>query len=320
MAVLSMKPMSVGQQSVNPRWILISTDDDAATVLTAGYLTAPNQIFATDLQDSDMALVTTVDAGVTSSSVFEVSLGANGAVSLNAPINPGNVTLPVVDGHIAVFDGTTGLIKMTADPAINLGAIYSGASGSDGAVRIYPPTASNGYFELISANSSGNFPSILRNHPNVAQTTTYTLGDAAAADQEVLVTTATNVGNSAALKSRDTTAAFDDLDAGGAVGIISGAGYKIRAIFLNSAGTNFSGGGGDRNIQISDGTTVYTVIPAATAQSLANETWGSTAVPFPAAASINTTTAGTLFIAYSGGTTDYTAGSLTISVLLEKVT
>jgi len=102
---------------------------------------------------------------------------------------------------------------------------------------------------------------------------------------------------------------------------VAGAQYKIRNMFLNSGGTNFSGGGGDRNMGISDGTTVYSVVPAATMQSLANAAWGATALPFPASAAIDTSTAvgAALRAVYSGGTADYTAGSLVLSIQYERV-
>lgn len=102
---------------------------------------------------------------------------------------------------------------------------------------------------------------------------------------------------------------------------LAGAQYKIRELYLNSGGTDFSGGGGDRLATISDGTTDYSVIPAATLQSLANARWGDTGLAFPASAAINTSTAVgvAVTIAYSGGATDYTAGSMVISGVLERV-
>lgn len=102
---------------------------------------------------------------------------------------------------------------------------------------------------------------------------------------------------------------------------ITGAQYKIRNMFLNRVGTNFSGTGGDRNMTITDGTTEYSIIPAATLQSLTNAAWGSTGLPFPASASVDTSTAVSqpLYGVYSGGTTDYTAGSGTLTILYDRV-
>lgn len=114
------------------------------------------------------------------------------------------------------------------------------------------------------------------------------------------------------------------LATGGSVTLINSSGsdqYQILDIKLNSGGTNFSGGGGDRLGQITDGTTVYSVIPAATMQSLVNAGWGiSAALPFPASAAIaQLTVAGTdLVFKYSGGSTDYSTGSLVITLLIAR--
>ena len=98
--------------------------------------------------------------------------------------------------------------------------------------------------------------------------------------------------------------------------------YQIIGLFLNSGGTNFSGGGGDRLGQVTDGTTVYSVIPATNIETLVNSGYGiSTPMPFPASAAIYTpTVAGASLVAeYSGGSADHTAGSVVLSGLLWRV-
>ncbi len=92
--------------------------------------------------------------------------------------------------------------------------------------------------------------------------------------------------------------------------------WKVLDIVLSADGTNFSGGGGDRLLDITDGTSTWSVIPAATLQSLAVSRWGVDAgMPNPSTAShlFAASASGTDIVAkYSGGTTDYTAGSLTL--------
>ena len=123
----------------------------------------------------------------------------------------------------------------------------------------------------------------------------------------------------------ETTVGQAALEAGGTVVLLSanpGEQWKVREIFLSGGGTNFSGGGGDRLLSIGDGTATWTVVPAATLQSLAAARWGDAGVPFPATAAHLTlaSVAGTNITAqYSGGTTDYTAGSLTIVVVAERI-
>lgn len=125
--------------------------------------------------------------------------------------------------------------------------------------------------------------------------------------------------------TRDITVPVASLASGGSV-VIQASNiseqYKIRGMQLNSGGTNFSGGGGDRLGQVTDGTTVYTVVPAAVMQSLVNAVWGvSTPLPNAASSANNTSTAAgaDIVFKYSGGATDYTAGSLVITVILERV-
>lgn len=103
----------------------------------------------------------------------------------------------------------------------------------------------------------------------------------------------------------------------------AGEQWKVRELWLSGAGTNFSGGGGDRLLDIKEGTTIYSTVPAATLQALAAARWGDTGMPFPATAAHLTTAtaAGADIVAqYSGGATDYTAGSLTIILIAERVT
>lgn len=123
----------------------------------------------------------------------------------------------------------------------------------------------------------------------------------------------------------ETTVGQADLASAGTVTLLdalSGEQWKIREIYLSGDGTNFSGGGGDRLLSVSDGAATWTVVPAATLQSLAAARWGDTGVPFPATAAhfMQASAAGTDITAqYSGGAADYTAGSLTLALQAERV-
>lgn len=151
-----------------------------------------------------------------------------------------------------------------------------------------------------------------------------TVQDASIAANKVLFTGIATPDQSPDLVSFDVTVGQAALAAAGHVALITSSGakqYRIRNLQLNSGGTNFSGGGGDRLGQVSDGTTVYSVVPAATMQTLTNAIWSQTALPLPATAAIFTPTAAgaNLFFAYSGGSADYTAGSLRITGLAERI-
>ncbi len=77
-----------------------------------------------------------------------------------------------------------------------------------------------------------------------------------------------------------------------------------------------------RDLSITDGTTIWSVVPATTLQNLAVSRWGVDAgMPNPATAShlFAASASGKDIVAqYSGGATDYTVGSATIMLLAER--
>lgn len=161
---------------------------------------------------------------------------------------------------------------------------------------------------------------------NIAQfaDTAGTVSEGPVAANKILTSSIATPDVSVDLVAFDVTVGQAALAAGGSVTLYTSSGskqYKIRHLWINSGGTNFSGGGGDRLGQVTDGTTVYSLIPAAEMQALTNERWGNTNLPFPAAAALNVSTAAgaSLVFKYSGGTTDYTAGSVVISGILQRI-
>jgi hypothetical protein len=118
---------------------------------------------------------------------------------------------------------------------------------------------------------------------------------------------------------------FADLAGGATKKIIDStlAGEQWRIIDIIVVGVTAADAGGDRGLGLTDGTSVYTVVPAATLKTLNFQgRWGSTNVPFSAVyfAMIQRTVAGSDLVAYwSGGTTDYSAGSFVIQVTAERV-
>lgn len=142
---------------------------------------------------------------------------------------------------------------------------------------------------------------------------------------KVLTSAITTPDTSSNLIAFDVSVTAAALASGGAVALYTsatGKQYKVRGLWLNSGGTNFSGGSGDRLLNITDGTTVYSQIAAADLQTLpGNIAWGNAKLPFPASAALNVSTVAgqNLRAVYSGGTADYTAGSVVISGLLQRV-
>jgi hypothetical protein len=124
----------------------------------------------------------------------------------------------------------------------------------------------------------------------------------------------------------DVTCGFAALATAGKVNIQLSSGskqYKVRDIRVNYSASGLSGGGGDRLLAITDGTTVYNNagITAALLGTPVNTVWGGTGNPLPGTVAMNTSSvaAANIYAQYSGGTTDYTSGSVIISVLVQRV-
>lgn len=298
-----------------------TVDDDAATAINAGNISAglsgtagAIHSYPSTAAKGKLVLAAIDNTGNTDVTVSNALHGQATVVSI--PDGGQATTEFIIADSASTQHITSGALQIDAGDL----SVGTAAGGTARSLIAYSPTAARGSIIIKAANAVGDYTSTVTTDTSLGQSTVYTISDAGSATQSILTANIASAGFSSVLKCFDITAGFADLAVGQAVGVVSGAGYKIRSIFLNSGGTNFSGGGGDRLIQISDGTTVYSLIPAATAQTLVNAGWGiTTGLPFPASAAINTTTAATLFIAYSGGTTDYTAGSLTLSFVLQKV-
>jgi hypothetical protein len=122
----------------------------------------------------------------------------------------------------------------------------------------------------------------------------------------------------------DVTVTAAILDGGGQVNVMPSStsdSYKVRNIRLVGGGTNF-GAGGNRLMDLTDGTTVYTTIANADLEAAPAATldWGNAKVPFLTNKSDVASVAGSAIgFKYSGGTTDHTTGSIKMSGCLEKV-
>lgn len=243
-----------------------------------------------------------------------ITIPDSGSATANFLLTKNAGTQTIATGSLAL---TVGDVTATA------GDLVAGSSGNAGVLKSFPGTAANGFLSLTAVDAGGAFNTIISNRA-MGQTTTFSLGDPGQATASIL-TSKVNADVGANLISFDVTCGQAALAAGGSVTLIDSSGskqYKVRNLWINSGGTNFSGGGGDRLGQVTDGTTVYSVVPATDMQTLVNAGWGmSTPLPFPASAAINTSTAAgaDLVFKYSGGGTDYTAGSIVVSGIVERV-
>lgn len=96
--------------------------------------------------------------------------------------------------------------------------------------------------------------------------------------------------------------------------------YKVRDVVLIGGGTNF-GSGGNRLLDLTDGTTVYTQIANADLEAApaASLPFGNAKVPMLTGTLDTKTVEGAdLVFKYSGGTTDHTTGSIKFRVQVEE--
>jgi hypothetical protein len=120
----------------NPRINTILTTDNLSTVTGAGWLSEddpsvfPQKIYTTDLWDIEYGYNPLT--GTQTYGRFVTAIDSNGIVTLSQDISSGNVTLPVVSGNFASFQGTSGVIGddgfIPSNPLLN--QVTMGAVGT----------------------------------------------------------------------------------------------------------------------------------------------------------------------------------------------
>lgn len=301
MGIISLVTDLAGQINVNPRRVKLVTTDSLATITTAGYLNPANlmgfTLKPTDFVDTTYLYNTTSRTGT--DDVFTVTI-AGGVITLIPEVNDGNVLLPVVNGHVPVFNGTTGQIKDAG---------------------LVPSDASKLIISMVStATIIGNLP----NFSDIAGT----ISDSGVVANKVMQASfASPDVNLNIIRISVANVNATALNSG-AVNVFTpavGTIYSVlQARFGGNGNTNFSGGGGDKNISLQIGASVYGTIPAATAQAIANVPvllGGGTTFAYAAGAAIsaNITSANPLFVAYTGGATPYSAGVISGEVVLIRL-
>ena len=217
-------------------------------------------------------------------------------------MSPGSVTT----NHIAQFSDTNGTLK---DGGV-LGTAAAKAA-SNNALSTLASTAGSGF-------TSGNIVS--------AADAAGTIQDSGVVAANVLSAGFASPDTASDLVWIDVPLTAASLATAGQVTIQASSGskqYKVRNVIVNYSAAGLSGGGGDRLVQITDGTTVYNNagITAALLGTPVNTVWGGSGNPLPGTVAMNTSTAAgvTLYAVYAGGTTDYTTGTVNISVLVQRV-
>lgn len=139
----------------------------------------------------DIAITNTGVTSIQADTIVNADINSAAAIAFSklATLASGNVLVGSAGGvatSVALSgDATvsnTGVL--TLDPTLQLGA-----SGTASSLTLFPPTAANGFFELLPVNAGAAFNTILSNG-TMGQTTTYTIPDIGASTGGVVVSTA----------------------------------------------------------------------------------------------------------------------------------
>ena len=264
---------------------------------------------------------TTISNSTAQGQAQVISIPDAGAATSNFILSAASATQTLSTGLSFVGGGTN--IQITGG-----GNFLAGASGAAGAFYAYPATAASGRLALVPVtNATGNFDTTISNGAAIAQSQVLTIPDVGAATGFINGQTVTaNLTPAGVIITKDITLGFAALAAAGQVTIqaaLATAQFKVRDIKVNYGAAGLSGGGGDRLVTVTDGTTVYNNagITAALLGTPVNTVWGGTGNPLPGTVSMETATvAGAkLYAVYSGGAADFTAGSVVITVTYERV-
>ena len=120
MSIISIQQVDIGQVGQAPITIKMLTTDNLATITAAGYL---NNSVVTGVNVSPLDFFQVFysynqSAGTATYGNFTLTI-SNGISTLVQVVDTGNVLLPVVSGDFAVFNGTSGQIKDSAQAPSN---------------------------------------------------------------------------------------------------------------------------------------------------------------------------------------------------------
>lgn len=260
MAIISLNTNTTGLigDQVEPRRVTMVTTDNLATITAAGYMnSAASEGFSllpTDIMDVQYSY--NINTGAATFGMFEVSISV-GVITLSQWVNSGDVLLPVVDGHFANFNGTSGQIEdagyspsnasktkvcmangavtssyfavftdtagtITAggNPAINPGLIQSGVSGTQGGLIAFAPGVNRGSLRFIAQNNAGATNTEI-NNASFGQASVLTIPDPGTATASFALAPAALVNGNL-------------VSASGTTGLVADAGVAAAALQLKA--------------------------------------------------------------------------------------
>lgn len=246
MSVLQVTPPPAGLVGVYPPVYYIATDDDLDTITTAGYLASNSQnMYGCVFANPSYCIVSNTTDDITP---LVLTIANSGVITLTAPVSPGNVDLPVIANHIAVYTNTDGQIGDDAATAINGGNIQAGLSGTAGTLASFPATALKGSLALAAVANAGNTVTTISNVA-MGQASVISIPDPAGSTANFALAPAALVTGNA-------------VKASGTAGLLVDAGYNIK-----SAVTASYAGGGTSNAFTATGLTASSIVTAVIATS-----------------------------------------------------
>jgi hypothetical protein len=143
---IEINPNFPGIEGQRPAPLQVFTDASYATVTAAGFLNSAT-LQVSNLSPTDFALVTYAyvpATGVGTFGIFTLSIASTGVITLVPYVGQGNVLLPVVDGNVPKFNGTTGQIEdsgASLSDAAKTKIVMANAASVVGQIPKYTDTA-----------------------------------------------------------------------------------------------------------------------------------------------------------------------------------
>jgi len=301
----------------------------ATTTISDATITATSIVTADWSSSANSVQIEKVTA--TAGTLTILSSGDPGASVLSYQATP--VPEGILAGTYLIASNNLSDVQSATTSATNLGLgtannvafldVNAGNSGNAGFFTSFPATAARGTFQFKAANSAGNTATIFTN-ASMGQATTITVPDPGAAAADVVLSQS-SLPTNAVVFTKVLTLTFTQLATAGKVNIAAHPSATSQFAVLDIKvlkSTGLSGGGGDRLLAVSDGTIVFNNagITAALLGTPILTLWGGSGNPLAAGASEVSTAGADIFFQYTGGTTDYTAGSVQVAVTLVQVT
>lgn len=254
----------------------------------------------------------------TANFITSESTGTQNINSGNLGVLNGQITAQLVTS-VGLISALSGIRALSGDVEAQGGDIVAGSDGTAGTIKSYPNSASNGTMNVSATNNPNGFDSTITNS-DVGLNSTYTLPNVGLPNSYIVTSGVPVNGTAEVVNSYQSTGSAAVLAGGGTTTIINNPSsiFFLQELIFN-VGTNFAGG--DRDLEITDGTNAWSIIPAAFLQAQTNARWGDANLPLPVGFPIFSPIpiGVSLIMRYTGGTTDYASGSAFITARASRI-